>query len=159
VIIFEDLSKLGYTVPKDPYNFETGKHIYSRLAAIHATSYYLHHAKGQDFSDFKTGIFDLPPEAMDNFFGKHMEIMIDEMATWPGFEVHTEKLKTLRLHYSEVGQRITKCIPGGYNVLNHGDFHQKNTLVKLSEQNGSDEGEQVPLDYILVSVFSSRISD
>jgi Ecdysteroid kinase-like family len=145
VLIFEDLTKLGYTVPKDPYSFEPAKIIYSKLAAIHATSFYLHHVNGYDFSEFSNAIFDFPPESTETMFGKHLDYFINEIATWPDYAVHQEKFRLFRRRYLEYAKKTTQCIPGGYNVLNHGDFHQKNTLIKLAEPNGTH-------DHILVSV-------
>jgi Ecdysteroid kinase-like family len=146
VIIFEDLSKLGYTVPKDPFGFEPAKEIYTGLAVIHATTYYLHHVHGYDLSEFNKGIFDFPPESTETMFGKHLDFFTNEVATWPGYEIYRDKLKNFRKHYLEFAKKTSQCIPGGYNVLNHGDFHQRNTLIRSTEQ-----GEKQ--DYILVSIL------
>jgi hypothetical protein len=43
VVMFEDLSIDGYTVPKEMLKMNVGKSVFSRLATMHAASYYMHH--------------------------------------------------------------------------------------------------------------------
>jgi hypothetical protein len=109
--------------------------------------------QNEDFSDFNKGLFDLPREATENFFGAHMDIFIAEIETWTGYEVYVEKLKVFRHNFVDMGQRVSKCIPNAYNVLNHGDFHSKNILVKLAPE-GAENGKVVEdnvLDYVVVN--------
>jgi hypothetical protein len=110
-------------------------------------------SQNYDFSDFNKGVFDLPREAIDNFFGLHMDLCIEEIETWPGYEVYVKKLKEFRKHFMDMGVIATRCIPNGYNVLNHGDFHYKNLLFKLTNE-ATDNGGPIDdhiIDFVLVS--------
>jgi hypothetical protein len=110
-------------------------------------------SQNYDFSDFNEGIFDMPREATNNFFGLHMDIFIEEIEKWSGYEVYVKKLKVFRQHFMDMGVIATKCIPNGYNVLNHGDFHYKNLLSKSTNEateNGGPGDDHV-LDFVLVS--------
>jgi hypothetical protein len=106
-----------------------------------------------DFRYFNKGLFDLPGETTDNFFGLHMDLFIEEIETWPGYEVYVKKLKVFRQHFMEMGIIATKCIPNGYNVLNHGDCHSKNLLFKLTKE-ATENVESIDdhtVDFVLVS--------
>ena len=60
---------------------------------------------------------------------------MDELKTWPGYEIYVPKLQRMIDNMYTVGRRMyTANKKGfGYNVLNHGDFHMKNILVSKNE--------------------------
>lgn len=64
-----------------------------------------------------------------------MNLFIDEVRTWSGFEIIVQKMEHAVEKFQELGSKIyepnTKQF-GGFNVLNHGDFHFNNMLFKNS---------------------------
>lgn len=60
----------------------------------------------------------------------NINLFIDEVRTWEGYEVITEKLEALVKKFEELGNKIYETGRGSFNVLNHGDFHFNNMLFK-----------------------------
>lgn len=59
------------------------------------------------------------------------------LETWDGFQHFIPKIDSLIQNIGEIG---CNCYTAnkygtGYNVLNHGDFHTQNTMMKLSPEN------------------------
>lgn len=67
-----------------------------------------------------------------------MNLFIDEVRTWSGFEMITQKLEQTVEKFEEMGKKIFE--PNnmgsfrGFNVLNHGDFHFNNMLFKKNDE-------------------------
>lgn len=63
----------------------------------------------------------------------NMNLFIDEVRTWRGYEVITRKLEQTAEKFDEMGRKVYEANPKnseGFNVLNHGDFHFNNMLFK-----------------------------
>lgn len=61
----------------------------------------------------------------------NINLFIDEVRTWEGYEVITEKMEVMVEKFEEFGNKIYDTGRGSYfNVLNHGDFHFNNMLFK-----------------------------
>jgi thiamine kinase-like enzyme len=62
----------------------------------------------------------------------NINLFIDEVRTWEGYEVITEKMEAMVEKFEELGNKIYETGKGtfGLNVLNHGDFHFNNMLFK-----------------------------
>jgi len=90
----------------------------------------------EDFSDFNYTIYQ--NEAVTKgFFEDSVAVFIEVLQTWEGFEDLTEKFELWKHQITAIGRRsYTANKPGsGYNVLNHGDFHTRNILMKPNEDN------------------------
>ena len=72
-----------------------------------------------------------------NFMYHNFHLFIDEVRTWSGYEVITQKLEKTAEKFEELGGRVyepnTTKYFDGFNVLNHGDFHFNNMLFKKNE--------------------------
>lgn len=62
----------------------------------------------------------------------NMGLFIDEMKTAKGFEIVIEKMENLVTKFDELGKKVYAAngSGGGFNVLNHGDFHFNNMVFK-----------------------------
>lgn len=92
-----------------------------------------------DFTHYKYCGFQ-SKNLVDLFFRNSVEIFQEVLSTWEGCDEYLEKLDNLKEHLSEIG---SSCYAAnhpqrGYNVLNHGDFHLRNILVKTDKQNRWD---------------------
>lgn len=67
----------------------------------------------------------------------NMNLFIDEIRTWDGFEMVTEKMVSLVQKFEVFGGKVyqTNAAGDGINVLNHGDFHYNNLVFK-KDSNG-----------------------
>lgn len=78
-----------------------------------------------------------------------MSLFIDEIRTWEGFEMITEKMEGLVEKFEVNGDRIYQSNNGdGFNVLNHGDFHFNNMVFK----NDSD-GKLSDVLFVRISIL------
>jgi Ecdysteroid kinase-like family len=157
LLMFEDLSKEGYTVPKGFYDVDLSRRLLCSLAGQHAASFYIHHEQGHNFSEFNRSIFDMPEDFMKPIFDRHVGIFIDEVTKLPGFEGYHEKLKNFERKFLDHGSKTVKSIAGGYNVLTHGDFHHKNVLIQLSED-GNVVNDYKVVSFIIVVCRSNSNS-
>jgi Ecdysteroid kinase-like family len=132
-ILQEDLAIRGFLVPERVLPVTPARKAFLKIAEFHAASFFMHHEQQWDFSGFSVGFFQLPNDYTENFCVQHIELFADEVEKWQGFQVCAEKLRKFRRLFFEKGKRETQATAGGFNVLNHGDFHNKNLLVKGSE--------------------------
>lgn len=134
--MLKDLSPDGFVViQKPPSDFETSKKIAIRLAKFHASSFFLYDEQKLDYNNFNQSMFHnqqmvsmMYNEGLDAF----IDVVKEEGGEWEKFIPNLEKLrqnfankclKTYTPNRAEVG----------YNVLNHGDFHNKNILFKHND--------------------------
>ena len=76
---------------------------------------------------------------LDKLFKEGIEVFSDVVSDWPGFEEYSPKLKEFSKNYHEKALKTySPNTTNGYNVLNHGDFHNKNILVKKIDQRIED---------------------
>lgn len=104
-----------------------------------------------DFSHYNHSIFQ-SKNIVDQFFRNSFEAFHEVISTWEGCEEYLEKLDNLKENLSEIG---SSCYAAnhpkrGYNVLNHGDFHLRNILVKTDKQNRWDRFNFVSLKNNLI---------
>lgn len=66
-------------------------------------------------------------------------IFTEELAKWEGYEVYAEKFKNLLPNFFVRGAQIynQSNSSGMIKVLNHGDFHYNNMLMRLDENRSS----------------------
>lgn len=71
---------------------------------------------------------DIVGEGLDMFMF-NVNPFLDEVKTWPGYEMYAEKIKKMLENHNEKGLKtFTPNSTNGYCVLNHGDFHSKNMM-------------------------------
>lgn len=136
LIIFEDISPKGYETCSDfGVDYDLSQLAYHRLGQMHAASMVLHE-NSIDVDYYKKTVFhmNLMGKGLDLFM-LNVQSFIDELKTWPGYEMYVEKLLKMFENHNEKGTKtFTPNTPGqGYNVLNHGDFHAKNVMFKNME--------------------------
>lgn len=92
--------------------------------------------QGKDVQYYHNGLFNLKTRDGINFMKNNMSLFIDEIRTWDGFEMITDKLEGLIGKFEAQGSKVyQKNFPSdGYNVLNHGDFHINNMVFKKDSE-------------------------
>lgn len=88
--------------------------------------------QGKGVEYYQNGLFNLKSRDSINFMKNNMNLFIDEIKTWDGFEMIAEKMNSLVGKFEVQGAKVyeTNSAGEGYNVLNHGDFHYNNMLFK-----------------------------
>lgn len=157
VIVLEDLTAAGYEKISQPLeDFEDTKMVFQRLAKFHAASYFLINEKKADYSRFKFSVFkEENPMIREIFLCEPIDVFIEVLESWVGYEVYVEKLKAFRETFIDMGKRLYDPDVNGYNVLNHGDFHIKNLLFK---KNGDNIEDFYMMDF-QISVLASPCID
>lgn len=66
----------------------------------------------------------------------NMQLFVNEVKTWSGFEMIIEKMESLVEKFEVRGEKVYQenASGDGYNVLNHGDFHFNNMLFKKDSE-------------------------
>lgn len=74
---------------------------------------------------------------MKVFFQDTFQAFREVVKTWDGFEMFESKLELFTENIAKIGRNCyVPNKPGqGYNVLNHGDFHLRNTLQRMNSEN------------------------
>lgn len=87
-----------------------------------------------DFSSFNHSIYQ-QPDILKGFFEDTFNAFREALGTWDDSQQYIPKLDYFMEHLAEIGQKAYKANnPGdGFNILNHGDFHSRNFLVKINE--------------------------
>lgn len=90
---------------------------------------------------------------LETFTRDAMRAFRETLEEWEGCEKYYDKIDWLIENAADVGK---KCYipnkPGhGYNVLNHGDFHMKNMLMKKNNDKHIE-------DFCFVSIFSEAVN-
>ncbi|CRL06669.1 CLUMA_CG019570, isoform A [Clunio marinus] len=135
VLVFEDATTNGYGLSSGPLNFEGTKFVATKLAKFHAASVYLNH-DGKGVQYYQNGLFNLKSRDGVNFMKNNMSLFVDEIKTWEGFDMITEKVTKLIDKFEASGNQIyqTNAAGEGFNVLNHGDFHINNMVFKKDSE-------------------------
>ncbi|XP_055902753.1 uncharacterized protein LOC129938938 [Eupeodes corollae] len=143
VIILEDLKTQGFFALDDDYpNIEQIKRAISKIAKWHAVSYKLAHEEPESITTYNDGIASLKLEKID-FFTSGIKNFINNILSTdeelkkyiPYFE---EIDKTLIETFSNIGNAYKRGDRALF-VLNHGDFHFKNMMLKLKKSGELDD--------------------
>uniref|UniRef100_A0A1L8DYJ0 Putative ecdysteroid kinase n=1 Tax=Nyssomyia neivai TaxID=330878 RepID=A0A1L8DYJ0_9DIPT len=150
VVIFEDISKAGFSMHADLFNFENTVKILKKLAKFHALSFYINDNKYSNNLNLPecTGIF-LNEKSIGKLqvFFAGLGVLKNIMKEWPGYEEIVEKIDKLIPKFTQKLLDVYKPTPEpGFNVLCHGDFHLRNMMFKM---NGQDINETTFLDFQL----------
>jgi ASC-1-like (ASCH) protein len=102
-----------------------------------------------NLSNYDWGIFDSEKIVVD-LFKDAFEAFTQVLATWEGFEDILPKVLRFEKSIQSIGKKCyTANEPGhGYNVLNHADFHPRNTLMKMNAENRVESFYFVSFDAI-----------
>jgi hypothetical protein len=88
-----------------------------------------------DFSSFNYNIYQTA-NTVETFFQDTMEAFIEVAKTWNGFGDYIPKLVSFCENLGELARQCYQANEKqGYNVLNHGDFHLRNLLVRNNQEN------------------------
>lgn len=135
VIILKDLTPDGYSVYRVPPNdLDDSKKMIQRLAQFHAASMQLEDNNELDTTKFTYSIYDTE-HILDLFFRDTIKAFSEVVAEWSDFDEYLPKLEKLIKDIGVIGKRCYTpnakgC--GGFNVLNHGDLHLRNVLIKAN---------------------------
>lgn len=74
-------------------------------------------------------------ESVGNRFDEFFEVLINFMSEWGGYDEFIEPVENFRKCYKEKIGKIHSPSSGAraINVLSHGDFHPKNVLYKIGD--------------------------
>lgn len=119
--------------------------VFSDLHLLHTCTIYL---QDETIGQYNKSLFLAENYFIDRLFKDNIHLFVKELKTWgPDYQIYYEKLDKIKDQIVKLGDHLfVKNEPDkGYNVLNHGDFHTRNMLVKWNENH-----EKVN-DIILVS--------
>lgn len=88
-----------------------------------------------DFHDYNYTIYE-NEVLIHTLYDHSIKVFQEVLETWDGYQQYIPKIEAYMKRIGEIGRKSqTANKPdNGYNILNHGDFHMLNSLVKLDEQ-------------------------
>ncbi|XP_037030046.1 uncharacterized protein LOC119069927 [Bradysia coprophila] len=138
IIILKDLTIDGYFAPRTSFeDLEDAKQVIQRIAQFHAASFYLSGTNQMDFHDYKFTAYE-NEDIFYKLYNTSVNVFKEVLETWDGYQEFIPKIERYMEQIGEIGRKSHSINKAnyGYNVLNHGDFHTRNLLVKLnSKQN------------------------
>lgn len=155
IMIFEDLCAANYVLPTGDNKLGLAGSIlvYKKMAKWHAASYFLSKTGAVNFSEFSVCLFNgshgQQIEELTNSCADSMKKLLED-EKWPQYERYAKKLDLFVLDVINKGKEaitVNSDESGGFNVLNHGDLHNKNVMVKYN-----DSG--IVIDVLLVRILS-----
>jgi len=145
-LILENLSVKGFVMGDRTLGLDM-KHMklaLEKLARFHAASIYCMEKNPQIFKSYDIGMFSRKTSAFHDFFSSNMDVLIEEVSTWDGYETYNEKLKKLKEFMYEKAFRCSDNDPGDLKVLVHSDLWSNNLMFKYDKHKS-------PIDAIIVS--------
>lgn len=158
VIILEDAQHTSYELHKDLMNLENSKFMAAKLAKFHAASYcLLNNSANKDFENVSGGLFLQKSSDGVKFMEENFVIFTEEISKWSGFESYAEKFEKLSPSFASRSAEVYNQDKVNLKVLNHGDFHYNNMLIKF------DSDKKNVMDVLLIdfqlSSFGSAAVD
>lgn len=159
IMVFEDLCATNYVLPtgSNRLGLAGSTLVYKKIAKWHAASYFLSKNGAVNFSEFSVCLFNgnhgQQIDELTNSCADSMKKLLEE-EKWPEYERYAEKLDRFVSDLINKGKetiRENSDELGGFNVLNHGDLHNKNVMVKYS-----DSG--IVIDVLLVRIVDVTIN-
>lgn len=145
VIVMEDLAEKNFTIADRTKGLGL-EHILlalRKLAQMHAASVILQQKNPNVFENIDTGFFTRKTDSFHVMFETLCDGMIEEVATWEGYEYYSEKLVNVRKNLIKNAQRAFDNDDGDFKVLNHGDLWTTNIMYTFDEN-------QKPTDAMLI---------
>src|SRR5690349_8641988 len=90
-----------------------------------------------DLTGFKFSVFD-HRQIVESFFINTLNVFKEVVKTWEGYEHFASNVENLIENIDDLAA-INVPNKFGFNVLNHGDFHSRNLLSKMSDKNRLEE--------------------
>lgn len=140
VMILEDATHNHYELHKSAMSFENAGIVAEKLAKFHAASYCLIKDTSNKIPRVgSSGLFKEKPSQGVKFMEENFNIFTEEISKWKGFEKYAEKFKNLTSNFLQRGIEIYNPEIDNFSVkvLNHGDFHYNNMLVKFDSEQSS----------------------
>lgn len=96
---------------------------------------------------------------VDLFFRDAIRAFREVVETWDGYEIYLPKLDNLIKNIGEIGRKcyVANKNGCGFNVLNHGDLHLRNILIKANAERQIEHFYFVGIELPLMSAFSIDI--
>lgn len=82
-------------------------------------------------TEYKDGLLSKDCVNVAELFNGSIERFVNETTSWPGLENYRTKLKEFHATFFQKCRGVYVRNQTGFNVLNHGDFHFKNTMYKF----------------------------
>lgn len=154
VIVLEDLAEKKFVMCDRLKGLDLDHILLAlrKLARLHAASVIVHDRDPNAFAHIDTGFYTRKTEAFHVMFETLCDALIEESATWEGFEYYANKLKSVRKSLIERAQRTFDCDEGDFHVLNHGDLWTNNLLYAYDE--AGKAADAVLLDFQFASLGS-----
>lgn len=68
-----------------------------------------------------------------DFFDVQMKAVVDTVTEWPDFEQYKSPLLDFYKNYKDQLMNIFGPVESNFNVMVHGDFHQRNLMHKIQD--------------------------
>ncbi|XP_055706899.1 uncharacterized protein LOC129803990 [Phlebotomus papatasi] len=148
ILIFEDITKLGYEMNNGFYDFHSTIKVVKKLAKFHALSIYIDDNKYKHKIDLKKYTPMVTEAVVDRLkvFFEGFDYLKDEVRNWLGFEVIADKLAVQNETFVNKLLDVYKHPKAEFKVLCHGDYHVKNMMFIKS---GDSIDKIMLLDYQL----------
>ncbi|XP_058055645.1 uncharacterized protein LOC131207053 [Anopheles bellator] len=149
-LILEDLTNQQYVAGSGLLAADTAVLVLTKLAQFHAASFSQQQASMRKPTDKQQNELFKPKtlEGM-NFLVECFGIFIEQLSAWEGYAHYAKRFHSLRETFFEWGIQIYNAQDAEYRfkVLNHGDFHYSNVLLKLNS--GDAPNDVLFVDYQL----------
>lgn len=103
------------------------------IARFHAASAFMVDENRKTFKLFNSGFFSRETDAFHVLFESICDALVDEVATWDGYEYYAKKLPSVRRNLIEYSRRCFDCDDDDFLVLNHGDLWTTNLMYNYDE--------------------------
>lgn len=130
VIILEDLKPEGFEMV-DRFEGLDEPHMklsLEKLAKFHAASLMILQKNPKAFDYFDSGMFSRTVDAFNDGVLCTFELLVEEVATWPGYESYANKMERMKESFIENATRCFDVEHGELIVLNHGDLWTNNVM-------------------------------
>lgn len=145
VLVFEDLTALGYTMHSKQMDLEMTKVLLSRLAKLHASTLDIERrSPGSLSTNFREGCFQLRNDIVHHIKDCFC-LFADSLEQWPeeNSQLFAGKIRTILDSFEQEFANLFSQEKNKVNVLNHGDFHNRNIMYQ------DDTRDFVVFDYQL----------
>lgn len=82
-------------------------------------------------AEYKDGLLSSESLGVATMCNEAIERFIKETTSWPGQSHYRDRLNQFHATIFQKCRSVYNCNKVGFNVLNHGDFHFKNTMYKF----------------------------
>lgn len=134
ILIFKDLATEGFEMSRPPVPFAEGQLLAQKLGKFHALSYFMKEELGdKNLETFTEGMFNETDLTMWNGQEVYVTVLGEMLREWNvAMEKIADKLSALGPEFIQKMAQLYKPNPKGQgiNVLNHGDFHIRNVMLR-----------------------------